>query len=153
MLAACLMTFVACEKNPSGGTRGYKLEGIPMSETVTGWEFVDTIQEIFIEVTPWYGIPHSVTIWCVALGDDLYIGTHNIGTPPEERAWVKNVMANGTAKLGIAGKVYTVVVLPVTDEELTARVDAAYREKYDFRKTFGDRESKWRYFLVKQSPL
>ena len=29
--------------------------------------------EIFVETATWYWIPHSVTAWCVTVGDGLYI--------------------------------------------------------------------------------
>ena len=104
--------------------------------------------EIFIETRPWYGIPHSTTIWCVELGGKLYIGSYG----EEKKTWEKNVARRPAAKLAISGKLHEVTVVPVSEPNRIEALDAAYAKKYDMAEVFGDEIPEWWYYQVVTRP-
>ena len=148
--AAALVTALAvmgCQ--PEDETPGLWLGGDIALERVDDWRFTNDIDEVFIETRPWYGIPHSTTIWCVELAGKLYIGSYATENGEEEKkAWEKNVARDPSAKLAIAGKLYDVTVEPVTEPGRVKALDVAYARKYDMVETFGDYLPKWWYYRV-----
>ncbi len=129
---------------PEDETPGLWLRGAIESKRVEDWRFTDDIEEIFVETRPWYGIPHSTTIWCVQLGGELYIGSYG----DQKKAWEKNLARDPTALLAIAGKLYEVTVAPVTESDRVEALDAAYAQKYDMADVFGDTIPEWWYYHV-----
>jgi hypothetical protein len=132
--------------HPDGETPGLWLRGDSDEERVADWSFSDEIQEVFIETRPWYGIPHSTTIWCVALDGGLYIGSYG----EQKKAWEEIIERKPEARLSIAGRIYDVMVAPVTEGDLIEALDAAYARKYDMEEVFGQEIPVWRYYLVSQ---
>ena len=129
---------------PEDETPGLWLGGEIALERVDDWRFTNDIEEIFIETRPWYGIPHSTTIWCVELGGELYIGSYG----DEKKTWENNVARHPAAKLAISGKLYEVTVAPVTEPDRVEALDAAYAKKYDMAEVFGDAIPDWWYYHV-----
>jgi hypothetical protein len=142
LLAVVVVT--ACQ--PEDETPGLWLQGETVEEKVADWSFSDEIEEVFIETRPWYGIPHSTTIWCVALDRGLYIGSYG----EQKKAWERNIERNPAAKLSIRGLLYDVTLAPVTEGDLIEALDAAYARKYDMVEVFGDEVPDWRYYHVTQ---
>ena len=62
------------------------------------------------------GQPYEVTIWFVAVGDNIYLATGNVN-----RQWVKNVKQNPRVKLCIRGETF--------DGEARFLTDAADRDR------------------------
>jgi hypothetical protein len=135
---------IACQ--PQDERPGAWLRGERAEEPVADWRFTDEIEEIFIETRPWYGIPHSTTIWCVALDGGLYVGSYG----DEKKAWEQNIERNPEARLSIAGRIYDVTVAPATDSDLIEALDAAYARKYDMVEVFGEEVPDWWYYRATQ---
>jgi hypothetical protein len=135
---------VSCQ--PKDVRPGLWLSGDLVEERVDDWRFTEEIEEIFIETRPWYGIPHSTTIWCAERDGNLYIGSYG----DEKKTWEKNIARNPDARLAIEGKIYEVTVKPVADRALVDALDAAYVQKYDMGEVFGDDLPEWWYYRVEQ---
>ncbi len=138
---------IACQ--PKDVRPGLWVRGEAVEERVDDWSFTDEIEEIFIETRPWYGVPHSTTIWCVDLNGKLYIGSYG----DKKKAWERNIARNPEARLAIQGKVYEVTVAPVTERDRIEALDAAYTQKYDMVEVFGEEVPDWRYYRVAQRGL
>ena len=131
---------------PSDERPGLGIPGEVAEEHVQDWSFTDGVEEIFIETRTWYGIPHATTIWCVALGGNLYIGSYGEG----HKYWEKNVARKPEARVSIDGVIYEVRVDPVTDSDLVTRLDEALNRKYDMEATFGDEDPPWWFYRLNQ---
>lgn len=147
LLVAMVMFFATgCEQDPDRWNRGYKLEGETTSQMVDDWSFTRDIQEIYIEVSPWYQVPHSVTIWCFDVDGNLYIGSYR-----ERKTWEDVVASNADIRLKIDGVIYAMHVEPqIEDAALIARLDEVLESKYDLQAVFGDTRHQWWYYPVSQ---
>jgi hypothetical protein len=146
---ALLLALIGVACQPKDERPGLGLRGEPAEEEVSDWSFSDGIQEIFIETRPWYGIPHSTTIWCATLGGALYVGSYG----DAKKRWERNIERNPDARLSIAGRIYDVTLMPVTDGDRIRALDAAYASKYDMVEVFDEAVPEWRYYRVAQRGL
>ena len=144
MTLSTLLLTASCQ--PRDESPGTWLQGEAVSSLVTDWQFTDNIEEIFIETTPWYGIAHSTTIWCVQFQGRLYVGSY--GT--DKKFWEQNIESNPAAKLRIDGKIYNVSISLLKDAELTRKIDKAYNEKYDMEEVFGEDVPQWWFYRIEQ---
>lgn len=126
-----VMLAAACSLEPSGERPGFGLPGEVAREAVADWSFTDGIEEILIETRTGYGLPHSVTIWCVAIDGELYVGA-SAPDFPKERTWVRNVRRDPEVRLKIAGRIYERRLELVTDPARTDFVDRAFGRKYHY---------------------
>jgi hypothetical protein len=140
--AALLLVFLLTSCEPQDERPGLWLSGDLGEAAVSDWSFTDEFSEIFVETRTWYGVRHSTTIWCVDLDDDLYIGSYD----DDVKYWERNVARNPEARLRIEGRIHDVTVTPVSDRELSARLDERYAAKYDMAEVFGDDLPAWRYY-------
>ena len=69
---ALALLAAACSLEPSGERPGFWISGEVARELVSDWSFTDGVEEILIETRTGYGLPHSVTIWCVAIDGQIY---------------------------------------------------------------------------------
>ena len=129
---------------PEDETPGLWLNGETVSERVDDWSFASDVEEIFVETRPWYGIPHSTTIWCVEVGGELYIGSYG----DEKKTWEENLVRDPDVVLAISGKLYEVTLAQVTDSGRVEALDAAYAQKYDMVDVFGEDVPDWWYYHV-----
>ena len=120
-----------CTLEPSGERPGLELSGVVAREPVSDWSFTDTIEEILIETRTGYGIPHSVTIWCVAIDGDLYVGA-SAPDFPKERRWVRNVRRDPDVRLKIGDRIYERRLELVSDAARTDFVNRAFGRKYHY---------------------
>ena len=72
LATALALASLGCQ--PSETRPGLWLNGESVEAPVADWSFTDAFQNVFIQTSPWYGLPHSVTIWCAAQDGELYIG-------------------------------------------------------------------------------
>jgi hypothetical protein len=142
MLGAVLA--LACQ--PEDESPGAWLSGEEAVAGVEDWRFTDAIEEIHIETRPWYGIPHSTTIWCVSIDGALYVGSYG----SEKKRWERIIASRPEARLRIAGKLHDVTLSPVADTKLERALEAAYHEKYDMEAVFGEDVPRWWYYEVTQ---
>jgi hypothetical protein len=125
---AMLSLLSACSIDPSDERPGLRLSGTAVSEPVEDWSFVQEIPEIFVETQTAYRLPHSVTIWCVSVGGQLYVAASN----PEGKRWVANVGRDSNVRLGVAGKVYERRLEPIEDPGTIQGLERAYSTKYGY---------------------
>ena len=121
----------ACSLEPSGERPGFGLSGQLAREPVSDWSFTEAIEEIQLETRTGYGFAHSVTIWCVAIDGELYVGA-SAPDFPRERTWVRNVRRDPAVRLKIAGRIYERRLELVTDPGRTDFVDRAFGRKYHY---------------------
>ncbi len=119
---------VACSIMPKDGRPGFRLPGEVHQSAVESWSFTEDSGEIFIETVTSYGIPHSVTAWCLMVGDDLYVSADYA----DKKRWVANVARNPNVRLWIKGKVYEQKLVPVTDPTIIASIDSGWARKYEY---------------------
>ncbi len=119
---------VACSIDPSDERPGLGLSGEVHQEAVDDWSFTSDAYEIFIETVTSYWIPHSVTAWCVTVGNELYVAADDA----DKKSWVANVARDPNVRLKIEGKVYEQKLVPVTDAVTTAAIDSGFVRKYEY---------------------
>ena len=125
-----LLVALASACQPSDRRPGLWLSGEP-SPLPEDWSFSDAQREIAIEVrTPW-ALPHSVTIWCVAIDGELYVGA-SAPDFPKERRWVRNVRRDPDVRLAIAGRIYERRLELISDPARTDSVNRAFGRKYHY---------------------
>lgn len=143
VILVCLFLFaLSCQ--PEDEQPGLWLGGEEVTEVPQDWRFTDEIEEIFIETRPWYGLPHSTTIWCVELDGVLYVGSYG----PEEKAWEAAVASDPQVRLEIDGRLYPVEVHRLPDSPLSQAVNQRYFEKYDMEEVFGEDVPEWWFYRV-----
>lgn len=118
----------ACSIEPNGERPGLGVSGEVHKQAVEDWSFTDDAYEIFLETATPYWIPHSVTIRCATVGDKFYVAATN----PHLRSWTANVSRDPNVRLKIKGKVYEQKLVPITDVEIIASIDAGYAKKYNY---------------------
>ncbi len=96
---------------------GLWLKGEVVREPVTEWDWTNQVNDpirgnsIMLETRTWYGIPHSVTINLVPLGDTLYISgsqqdSRLMQTFPDAKSWWANIERDPRIRMKIDGKLY-----------------------------------------------
>ena len=96
---------------------GLWLKGEVVREPVTEWDWTNQVNDpirgnsIMLETRTWYGIPHSVTINLVPLGDTLYISgsqqdSRLMQTFPDAKSWWANIERDPRIRIKIDGKLY-----------------------------------------------
>ena len=96
---------------------GLWLKGEVVREPVTEWDWTNQVNDpirgnsIMLETRTWYGLPHSVTINLVPLGDTLYISgsqqdSRLMQTFPDAKSWWANIERDPRIRMKIDGKLY-----------------------------------------------
>jgi hypothetical protein len=132
--AACSLLIAlvtACSLDPSGERPGLWISGELAREPVSDWSWTSDVEEIAIETRTAYGLPHSVTIWCVAIDGELYVGA-SAPDFPRERRWVRNVRRDPNVRLGIDGRIYERRLELIGDAARTDAVNRAFGQKYRY---------------------
>ena len=122
--------------NPSERRPGLWLTGNLVTAPVTDWSFTDKIQEINVQTGTWYGLPHSVTTWCVDYDNQLYLtSVYPPGvTTPNLAAGIRMWRAIPHVRLKIAGNLYDRTLQQVTDPAEKAAILAVKSKKYPQQK-------------------
>ena len=134
---ACAITValtVACSTDPSDERPGLRLSGEVHPQPVEEWSFTADAYEIFIETVTSYWIPHSVTAWCVTVGNELYVAADDA----DKKSWVANVARDPNVRLKIGNKVYEQKLAPITDAATIAAIDSGFERKYEYEEEEGD---------------
>jgi hypothetical protein len=131
VVAAAVVALVvlrAVGLEPRERRAGLWLTGDLVTTSVTDWSFTDAYPTILVQTRAWYGLPHSVTVTCVARGDRLYLtSTYPPGARyPGGRFWNANVARNPHVRLKIGRQVFDRTLVLVTDP---AEKDAALESK------------------------
>jgi hypothetical protein len=128
---ACVLSItgsLACSIDPSDERPGFGLSGEVAKQPVLDWSFASDAKEIFIETATPYFIPHSVTIWCVTVDNQLYVGAWE----PDTKRWVANVARDPNVRLKIGDQIYAQKLEPITDAATIAKLDQEYARKYEY---------------------
>ncbi len=126
--AIAIALTLACSIDPSDERPGLGLSGEVHQQAVEDWSFTSDAYEIFIETVTSYWIPHSVTAWCVTVGDELYVAADDA----DKKSWVANVARDPNVRLKIEGRVYEQKLVPVTDAATIAAIDSGFVRKYAY---------------------
>ena len=105
---------------------GLWLKGEVVREPVTEWDWTSQVNDpirgnsIMLETRTWYGIPHSVTINLVPLGDTLYISgsqqdSRLMQTFPDAKSWWANIERDPRIRMKIDGKLYEMTAVLLAD--------------------------------------
>ncbi len=126
--AVAIALTVACSIEPNDERPGLGLPGEVHQQAVEDWSFTEDADEIFIETVTSYWIPHSVTVWCVTVGNELYVAADHA----DKKSWVANVERDPNVRLKIKDKVYEQKLVPVTDATTIASIDSGFVRKYEY---------------------
>jgi hypothetical protein len=126
--AIAIALMVACAIDPKDERAGFGLRGEVHQQAVEDWSFTEDSGEIFIETVTSYWIPHSVTAWCVTVGNELYVSADDA----DEKRWVANVARNPNVRLEIKGKIYEQRLVPVADPTTIDAIDIGFVRKYEY---------------------
>jgi hypothetical protein len=132
--ALALALTAACSIDPSDERPGLGLSGEVHQQAVEDWSFTSDADEIFIETVTSYWIPHSVTAWCVMVGDELYVAADDA----DKKSWVANVARDPDVRLKIGDIVYEQKLVPVTDAATIASIDSGFARKYEYEEETDD---------------
>ncbi len=132
--AIAIALTLACSIDPSDERPGLGLSGEVNQQAVEDWSFTSDADEIFIETVTSYWIPHSVTAWCVTVGNELYVAADHA----DKKSWVANVARDPNVRLKIGDRIYEQKLVPVTDATTIAFIDRGFARKYEYEEEEGD---------------
>lgn len=119
---------VGCSIEPNDERPGFWLSGDVVTEPIRDWWFTDDVREIFIETRTRYFLPHSVTIWCVAIGNHFYVGASN----PKDKQWVANIARDPNVRLKIGRNLYERKLEPVVSSGTRELIGRSFARKYGY---------------------
>ena len=125
-LVLALMVLSVTGLEPQGDRPGLWINGLADAAPVNDWAYIDQIREIKVQTNTWYGLPHSVTTWCVAQDGQLYLATSGATT----RSWPRNVARDPHVRLKIGDRVFDRVLQVVTDPAEKEAVLRTRAKKY-----------------------
>ena len=108
---------------PIGPLAGGELTGNERSAPAD-WGFTDAHDTIAVEVGP--NEPHSVTVICFVVDNDLYIPAMGAA----DKDWPNMAIADGRAEVRIDGDLYPVQLIRVEDPEMREIAFRTAGEKY-----------------------
>ncbi|MFT4800043.1 MAG: hypothetical protein ACI9W1_003484 [Candidatus Azotimanducaceae bacterium] len=109
---------------PCGPIAGGKLSEPVVTEKVTDFRFVQDADRCAVEVSS--DKPHSVTVNCWAVGNQLYIGCRDC----EEKKWSRVIDSNPLVRVRIAESIYPVKATRLLDPVAIERAWNFRLEKY-----------------------
>lgn len=113
----------ACE--PSDTRPGLWLSG-EVEAFPSDWSFTDEFKLIAVQVATPYGLPHSITIWCVQVEGSLYIAA----SAPESKRWPGWVENDPDIKLKFGDRLFEGRLQRLNNTDEISPVSAAYAVKY-----------------------
>ena len=127
LIAARVNGFDPDERRP-----GLWLKGELVTTPVTDWSFANQIKSVKLQTNTWYGIPHSVTIYCVSYKGQLYLDSfYRAGlTYPHGRSWNEDVARDPHVRIKMGNQLYDRTLSLVNDPAEAAAVNEAKLKKY-----------------------
>jgi hypothetical protein len=105
---------------------GLWLSGTATTTPVSDWSYTDKIVTDHLQTSTWYGLPHSVTTWCIAYNGQLYVATSGAAT----RQWPRNVARDPQVRIKIGDQVFDKTLVVVTDPTEKEGMLQARAKKY-----------------------
>jgi hypothetical protein len=117
---------------PRQRTPGLWLKGTLVTTPLADWAFTDQVSTVEVQTRTWYGIPHSVTTYCVSYHGQLYLDSfYPPGVEyPHGRSWNENVARDPHVRLKIANSLYDVTLSHDIDPADKAIVLQLVAKKY-----------------------
>ena len=150
-----LLCAVACD--PGVSRPGVWLSGEEVATPVEDWTFTNAFEDCYLEAATWYGVPHSVTLWCAVHDGDLYVGSFSAGGGWEgHRTWENHVARGGEGATRFDGKIYRGIWERVEDSGVIEAVERSYATKYGHTETWKrglavyDPPPDWRFYRFRQ---
>ena len=112
---------------------GLWLSGNRIDAPVTDWSFTDNYPTVEVQTRSWYGLPHSVIIYCVTYNGRLYLSSlvpKDAPQYPRGRQWNRNVAHDPHVRLKVGDNLYDLTVTYVTDPAERDAVIQNERKKY-----------------------
>jgi hypothetical protein len=138
------LLLIACE--PSDNRPGLWLSG-EVEAFPSDWSFSDDSKLIAVQVETPYGLPHSVTIWCVQVEGTLYIAA----SKPESKRWPGWVEDEPDVKLKLGDRLFEGRLQRLSSAEEISPVSEAYDIKYQLTQSLTSSEegpSSWIWRVV-----
>ena len=123
----------ACE--PSDTRPGLWLSG-EVEAFPSDWSFTDEFKLIAVQVATPYGLPHSITIWCVQVEGNLYIAA----SAPESKRWPAWVENDPDIKLKFGDRLFEGRLQRLDNTDEISPVSAADAVKYQLTRDLGAAE-------------
>lgn len=120
LLALVTVCLSACE--PLGPFAGSKIAGEQVA-VPESWSELNATEVVQIETQG----PYCVNVWGVGLDRDFYVASSR---GPNSR-WAKRISLNSNVRLRIAGSIYPLDAITVTDVAELSRVAVGFTEKYE----------------------
>ena len=122
LVLIALVSFRVFGLQPKDLRPGLWLSGDLVTEPVTDWTFTHNHSEIFVQTNTSYGIPHSITTYCLEYEGNLYLFSsyYGGGTFPDDRAWNRNVARDPRIRMKIGESLY--------DQQLTVENNESIRQ-------------------------
>ena len=136
VIVACVVVLLVVLRltglEPRQRTPGLWLKGNLVTTPMTDWSFVDKVETVEVQTRTWYGIPHSVTTYCVERNGQLYLDSfYPPGVEyPYGRSRNENVARDPHVRLKIGNNLYDVTLVHVTDPAEKAAVRELKAKKY-----------------------
>ncbi len=113
--------FLAACSEPLSRLSGGELSGAPASPPAHWSDVPEVVQ---LEVRP--AEPYSVNVWCVLVGNDLYISTSS-----DESKWIGLIRSDSEVRLRMGEALYPLRAVEIGDAPaMRAQVRDAYIAKY-----------------------
>jgi hypothetical protein len=127
LIAARINGFEPDERRP-----GLWLKGDLVTTPVTDWSFANQIKSVKLQTNTWYGIPHSVTVYCVSYKGQLYLDSfYRAGlTYPHGRSWNEDVARDPHVRIKMGNQLYDRTLSLVNDPVEAAAVNETKLKKY-----------------------
>ena len=105
-------------------TPGLWLKGELVTRPVRDWSFTDKIQTVKIQTQTPFLLPYSVSIWCAAYNNNLYVTSYR------GRRWVEDIIRDPHVRLKIGGQIFERTLSLVNDPNEKVAVLQAKGKKY-----------------------
>jgi len=125
IFAVLLFTLLLTACEPSDNRPGLWLSG-KVEAFPSDWSFSDDFKLIAVQVATPYGLPHSITIWCVQLEGTLYIAASR----PESKRWPGWVEDDPDIKLKLGDRLFEGRLQRLNSTTEISPVSEAYTVKY-----------------------
>jgi hypothetical protein len=109
---------VAIPIDPADQRPGTRLSGIVVEEPHPDWSFIQDRQEVLIQTSTWYLIPHSVTTTSFVVENDFYIPCGWC----ETKHWPKNVAADPSITLKVGDNLYPRTAVKIGQDSEKRRI-------------------------------
>ena len=99
--------------DPDERRPGVSLSGNLAASQDTDWSFLDGRNKIYVQMSTWYGIPHSITTTSWVHNGELYVPCGRC----ESKNWPNHVARNNDVRLKVRGELYDRRAVLLTQEE------------------------------------